>query len=313
MRETRPGGGRWLRGLGYLLYTLVAAAISLWLLFPAKSVQRFVGRALAGISPGIEWRVGSVKLQLPLMLRVGDVEGYTARNTKTPSLHINRLDIWPDWNTSVREQSLWFGYHLRIGAGVIHGRLQLQTREQKFAFYGTARTLQLESIPLLASRLGRNLQGTVSASYEGKGCPGSQNFCTWKVQCTLENGRLALVRPMLRHTALPFSQVSMLLRGVGRELTIAEGKIASPLGNGWFNGTLLLADDPLQSRLQLRGGLHPQPPFFEGIENTVALQSVRLELQEKPLPFSLSGTLLHPGVHFESLAMQMYALEKEMR
>ncbi len=96
-------------------------------------------------------------------------------------------------------------------------------------------------------------------------------------------------------------------------MTVAEGKIVSPLGDGWFNGLLGLQTDPAMSELDLRGGLHPKPAFFQGVEKTVALQSVQVALQEKSLPFSLSGTLLHPGLHFEDFALQISALNKEMR
>lgn len=313
LHGTRKRSGRWGARAGYLVYTLAAAAITLWLLFPAESVQRLLVRALEGLVPGVEWRIGSVKWHLPLILRVENLAGYTEPASATPSLLIDRLDIRPDWRTSFREQALWGSYHAQIASGVIDGRLGHQAQRQGYVLYGTARSVQVASIPLLAKRLGRNLQGTISAAYEGKGCPGTGNPCQWKVQCKIEHGRLALVRPVLHHTALPFSLVSMLLRGEGREMSIAEGKIESPLGNGWFNGTVVLEADTIQSQLNLRGGFYPQPAFFEGIENTVALQSVRIELQEQPLPFSLSGTLLHPGIYFEHLAMQMNALEKEMR
>ncbi|MDD2465132.1 MAG: type II secretion system protein GspN [Desulfobulbus sp.] len=312
-QETQGRNGRWRRRLGYVVYTLVAAAVTLWLLFPAESARRLLVRSLSGLVPGIEWRVARVKLHLPFILRVTGVEGYTDPGSEHPSLRIDQLELWPDWEATIRAQGLWLNYHLHIGSGVLEGRLCRAPSSQVYSFHGSVRALQVESIPLLANGLGRNLQGTMTASYEGEGSPEALKNCTWKVQGKLENGHMALVRPVLRHKDLPFSLVNMLLHGVGGAMTIAEGKIDSPLGQGWFNGTLVLAADPMQSQLQVRGGLHPQPFFFEGVENTVALQSVRLELQEKPLPFSLSGTLLHPGIYFEGLAMQMYALEKEMR
>lgn len=310
---TGESRGRWRHSAGYLLYAVVAGAVSLWLLFPAESVQRLLVRALAGLVPGIEWRVGSVGLHLPFILRVAAVEGYTDVASGTPALRVDQLDLWPDLSSSFREQRPWFHYHLRIASGLVDGRVGQRQDKQGYSLQGTARSLQLERLPLLAQRLGRNIRGTVSASFEGEHCPGTGASCQWKVQCKLEQGRLAFVRPVLHHSEFPFSQVGMLLRGAGAKISIAEGKIASPWGDGWFNGTLQLAANPIQSQVELRGGLHPQPAFFEGVENTVALQSVRVELQEKPLPFSLSGTLHHPGIHFESLAMQMYALEKELR
>ena len=298
--------------MGYLGYSLIAALVSLWLLFPAQSVRDAVVRVLATLSPDVAWRVGEVELRWPFMLRVTAVEGYTA-GRDLPALRIDRLDIGPDWVSSIREQALWLRYDLLIGSGVVHGRLVRRSTPLQYTFSGTARGIALDKMPLLGSRLGRNIQGLVSATYEGQGCPGVQNACSWKMQCTLENGRLSLVRPLLGHRELPFSRVSMLLSGKGKEMGMTEGKIDSLLGSGWFNGTVILAADPMQSQLRLRGGLHPQPAFFEGVEQTVALESLRRAVEEKALPFNLSGTLRHPGIHFESLAMEMFALEKETR
>jgi len=307
----REQGSGWFRGLGYFLYALVASVIALWLLFPAQNLQRYLTRGLENFAPGFTWQVERVELQLPLILSVRGVDGYWGEKSQTPSLKVDQLEIWPDWEASLSEQTLWLKYRLRLGGGVLQGSI---CREKgRYRLNGKAQALKLESVPLLASQLGRKLQGTISAIYEGSVCPGTQIECAWKVQGTLEHGRLALARPLLHHTELPFDQVRMLLRGTGREISVTEGKLDSPLGKGWFNGTLMVMADPLQSQLKLRGGFYPQAAFFKGFENTVALQSVRLELGANPLPFSLSGTLLRPGIHFESLAMQMDALEREIR
>ena len=310
-RGNREPSRGWRHVLGYFLYALAAAGISLWLLFPSQSLQGFLTRALEQLAPGIAWQVEGVELQLPFVLCVSGVDGFTGRMNQAPSVQIEQLKIWPDWEISLREKALWLGYQLRLGGGTLQGRICRQ--KHRYRFNGKAQALQLESVPLLASQLGRKLQGTISAAYEGRICPGAQVACTWKAQATLEKGQLALVRPLLHHADLPFDQVSMLLRGEGKEITIAEGKLDSPLGKGWFNGTLMVMADPLQSQIKLRGGMHPQPAFFSGLENTAALQSVRFELGTKPLPFSLSGPLLHPGIHFEGLAMPMHALEREIR
>ncbi len=304
------GGGGWYRGLGYLLYALVAAVIALWLLFPARNVQQFMTHALERLAPGIAWQVGRVELRLPFILCVQGVAG-SVEKIDAPPLQVDQLEVWPDWGSSLRERSLWLNYQLRLGPGALRG--QLCRQEQQYRFYGKAQGLQLQSVALLASLLGRKLQGTISAVYEGSLCPARPEACPWKVQATLENGRLSLVRPLLHHKEVAFTQASMLLKGQGRDITISEGKLDSPLGKGWFKGHLVLRPDLLQSQLKLRGGLSPQPAFFAGLENTVALQALRLELKDKPLPVSLSGTMLHPGIHFESLTMQMYALEKEIR
>ncbi len=309
----RQSWGRWGGGLGYLLYTLFAAGLSLWLLFPEESLQRLLIRSLNGLIPGVQWRLESLSLHLPLTLRVENVAGYLESDVAKPALQVDWLEIRPDLGTSVKKRGPWLSYHLQIGPGTIAGSVGQQGQKKGYAFHGRVHSLHLRDFPLLAQRLERNVQGEISASYEGEMSLAGGAPCHWKAQTKIEHGRLALVRPVLHHTVFPFSRVTMLLHGAGPKMTVAEGKIVSPLGDGWFNGLLGLQTDPAMSELDLRGGLHPKPAFFQGVEKTVALQSVQVALQEKSLPFSLSGTLLHPGLHFEDFALQISALNKEMR
>ncbi len=167
----------------------------------------------------------------------------------------------------------------------------------------------LQEMSLLTNVFGRSLQGLVQASYEGKGKTFSGS--TWKMECTVEEGEVGIVRPILGHQSLPFSQVRMLLTGNGNDVRISEGKIVSNLGNGWFNGSVQLVRPLLQSQLQLRGGLTPQPLFFQEIKATPLLRELEETLKEESLAFNLSGTVHSPAIHFENLAMQIYALDKE--
>ena len=305
--------GQGWRGLGYLLYALLVAGFSLWLLFPEQGVQRLLIRSLNRLVPGVQWRLGSLGLDLPLRLRVENVAGYVASDSARPVLQVDQLEIRPDWSASFKEWAPWLRYHLHIGAGTIAGSWGQQRQKKGYALHGSVRTLQLKDLPLLAQRLERNMQGELSATYEGDVSLEGGASCRWKAQTKIERGRLSFVRPVLQQTEFPFSQVTMLLHGTGRKMTIAEGRIQSPLGDGWFNGSLQFQTDPALSKVELRGGLHPKPAFFQGVEDKVALGKVRAALQEKPLPFSLSGTLLHPGIHFEHFALQISALDKEIR
>jgi type II secretion system protein N len=306
-------GNRLRQGLGYLLYTLVVFGGLLWLLFPAAKVQQLAIGYLGGVLPGTQWRVGGVAWQLPLTLSMESVNGYLASDPVTPVLQVDKMELWPGLLASLRDRTLWIQYKLWAGKGQVEGRLQYLGPDNGYRLNGTARSLQLVGFPVIAQLLERKVQGEVHAAFEmERGLKDGQHW-RWKAQLAVDQGQLALVRPLLNHTVLPFSQITMLLLGEGKSISVEQGKMLSPLGKGWFNGSIRLENRLPLSELDLRGGLQPEPLFFQGVESTAALQAIRTQLKDTPLPVRISGSVLHPGIHFEDLTMQIYALEQERR
>nr|WP_320010227.1 type II secretion system protein GspN [uncultured Desulfobulbus sp.] len=303
------GGKRVRRTLGYLIYMVVVGILALWFLFPGKSLQESIESTLMKTVPGLAWKVGQVHLQLPLALVVNDLTGDKGHNETRTAVKLQQLTFWPDWEASIRRKQFCCRYRFNLQSGRVQGQLCRQRTNGELQVRGSLKDIPLQEMPLLTNWLGRSLHGKVQASYEGKG--GTFTDCTWKMACTVEGGELGVVRSILGYQSLPFSQVRMLLTGSGNHVRISEGKIVSTLGNGWFNGSVLLVRPSLQSQVQLRGGLSPQPNFFLKIKATPVLRELQETLKEEPLTFNLSGTVQSPAIHFENLAMQIYALDKE--
>ena len=307
-RSTQPPG-RWRRFCGYLLYGVVSVVLALWLLFPRESVQRYLRNALNQAMPTLNWEVGTIRVKFPLVFTLRQVGAYSP-GASIPSLDLRDVTLWPEWESLLREHTLCLGYAFSVGSGQVQGRLCRQ--EQKiFAMSGKIEGLQLASLPLLAQQFGRQIQGTFGATFAAKLPPSQIRKSTWRAQCLLEKGQVQLMRPVVGHKELPFSAVRMRVEYQESNLRIAEGKIFSPLGEGWFNGMVQGAAPLVSAQLKLRGGLHPQSLFFAGLERTPALSEIQEILEQEPLTFNLSGTVQTPAIHFESLAMQIYALDKE--
>ncbi|MBM9613276.1 hypothetical protein JWJ90_03140 [Desulfobulbus rhabdoformis] len=272
-------------------------------------MQDYFERTLAEVVPGVDWHVGRVHLQFPLALGVDDLKGDRGQHATQASIELKHLTLWPDWDASIRKKRFCSGYTFNIQSGIVQGQMCWQKTNRVVQILGSMEGVSLQSMPLFAGWLGRSLQGTVNASFEGNVY--SRADCSWKMQCRVEEGELALLHPILRHQKLPFSQVRMLVSGTGNSVRITEGRIASILGDGWFNGSVQLVRPFLQSQLQLRGGLSPEPLFFQGIKASPVLSELQEIFEEEPLTFDLSGTVQSPAIHFENLAMQIYALDKE--
>jgi hypothetical protein len=225
---------------------------------------------------------------------------------------VDRVELSPGWKNLVHAQKLWVHYSLLLGKGRVEGRLS-KSGSSGYQIQGTVRGLQLAAFPLLAHGLERKVQGELHAVFEMERIVNGSPGWRWKAQVTVDRGQVTLARPIFRHTVLPFSQVSVLLLGENGRVVVDQGKIHSTLGQGWLNGTIHLDSYWPRSQLALRGGFHPEPSFFQGFDSTVTLLSIRDQLKNKPLPVSISGTVHHPGIHFEDLTMQISALEQEGR
>jgi len=166
---------------------------------------------------------------------------------------------------------------------------------------------------LLAWRLGREVDGIVSATFSGEGLAGEQVGAQLKAEVKIEDGRVGLKRPILHHSSIPFAQVCFNLRGNGGRLQIEQGVVDSELLHGRFSGQAEFGVDPTTAQVAVRGSLHLEPRFFKGLDNTVAVQALRAQLKDQPLPFRLAGDPVNPSLHFEEFSMLFQALEKELR
>ena len=308
--------GRWIAsGLGYLLFTLAALGLCLWLLFPKDGVHRLLVRSLNAALPEAQWRVGSVAFAFPLAVRLERIEGYARDDDAKPLLLIDQLTVAPDMGEAVRAQRLKAAYSLALAKGTVVGTLSMQDRKSGLRVDGTLQGVQLPDLAALTRPLQRDVQGVLAGSFDGvlRFTP-SVSVKELNAKVRVENGRLALKQPVLGNTVLPFAQVSATLALKGQQLQLTEGMVDSKLFAGAFTGEVRLRKDFPASALAVKGNLQPRPELFKGVAGkAAALQAVRMQFKDRPLPFRLSGDLRAPAIHFEEFAVLLKTLEKESK
>jgi hypothetical protein len=178
---------------------------------------------------------------------------------------------------------------------------------------GSIQGLQLAQCPLLTLLLRRNLQGVVSASFDGVIEPSLGKISDLEAKLRVDNGLLDLKRPILNHGSLPFSRISFTLHSKGSTMQLEQGLVESELFSGQFAGEIQLSRDPAASRVDIKGTLQPRPAFYQGMNNTPVLESIRTQLESRSLPFLLSGDVNNPGIHFEEFSLLFQSLEKELQ
>ncbi|WP_309410788.1 type II secretion system protein GspN [Desulfobulbus sp.] len=298
---------------GYAFYGTGLLVLGLWLLFPAETVRRTLEERLAHVWPDLHWRVEGVALKLPFKLAVRAISGYGGQETEAPLIRVERLIVQPDLPASVSSRAMQADYRLEIGKGSVAGVARWQGERDGGRIEGTVREIGLAAVPLVNRWLGRTLQGTVSGTFTVELRPASSPEPTLEAQIELANGRVGLLRPILGHRELPFAKATALVRGQGWIYELTRGEIASPLFDGRFAGKVALRPDPGQGQIEVQGVVDPKDRFFKGLDNTVNLQAFRLQLKDKPLPFSITGDLTGPGIHYGEYAMLVQTLEQELR
>ena len=166
---------------------------------------------------------------------------------------------------------------------------------------------------MLARHLERELQGTVSAVFDGRVQPRSGAISELEAKLGVEQGRLGLKQPILAHTVLFFSHAEVIMRSRGEAIQLEQGLVDAELFSGQFVGEIMGLRDTGTDQLNIRGTMQPRPAFFKGLENSSLLKVIRTQLTERPVPFRISGDLQNPGIHFEEFSMLFQSLQRELQ
>jgi len=305
---------KWLGScMGYLFYTLVLLLLLLWVFFPKEPLRQLLVQYLNGAYPGLSWQVQSLSLPVSEGITVVGIKGYGAQDKNQPLVQTDSLVLWPHVAEMLRTRRPTAGYRLLLAQGVVTGILQRDDGKAGLHIDGSIQGLQLTECPLLALLFQRNLQGVVSANFDGVIEPSLGKISGLEAKLRVDNGLLDLKRPILNHRSLPFSQISFTLHSNGATMQLEQGVVESELFSGRFTGEIQLGRDPAKSRLDIKGTLQPRPAFYKGMNNTPVLESIRTQLESRPLPFLLSGNLNNPGIHFEEFSLLFQSLEKELQ
>lgn len=299
-------------GIGYLLYVVGILILLLWLLFPQETMRRSLEEGLGRLWPAMHWRIEAMAVAMPPSLVLSDVQGQDRTSEKKPLVRCDRVTVHPQLLESLKAQRLQADYRVEIGKGSISGRLWIGFGGGDLHVEGTAQRLNLVDIPWIHHQLGRALHGLVSGRFTGML---SKDDRTQSLEADLrvESGRVGLKQPILNHSELPFSLASVTLQSRGEIIHMDKGMVESELLDGRFSGTISLNPDSMLSQIDLQGNMQPKKKFFKAVSNTLAYEAFRLQLKENTLPFTITGTLMEPGIHYGEYAILFQKLEKELR
>ena len=297
-RQKRQKGTviRWLlSALGYLLYTLVVLACLLWWKFPARTVKSWLEHRLNAETSGYAWNIDELKLVLPGRMQVSGIT-LTPVREKVPLLRIGQLELIPDPMRLLGSNRL-LRYHMQVYGGTVAGSLAADPDFRRFDCRGKIAGLRVRRMTALQKSLQRKVSGTVNGGFSWRGGRGSSEKQAIKGKVIIGDGTVPLRKPVLGLAALPFSTIETpFTYGKGR-WNIERGKIVSPKLTATFSGRVESAARLADFRLQFTGRLTPRTELFSG-GNSRMVGIIRSFLKDGSLPFTVSGTMGEPGIHF---------------
>jgi len=294
---------RWILSVvGYGIYTLAVLVLLLWFLFPAESFRAWLTAELDKQSESVGWEIGAMHIAWPFSIAAEDVKAVAKESGESLFL-VNEFKVMPDVTAIARIGSeLPLSYRARTLGGVISGDVLLARKGNGLICSGQMKKVQIGGMEGLWKLLGRNASGDLSGSFSYEGKRPLTLDAVIRGDLVLNNGSMGLQQPVFGMDKLEFNKLTVSLDVKDRTVNLEKGKVDANLFAADFSGTVTLADNFLGSGLDIKGNFEPRPELLGGLNNAAVVELVRGELRDDKLAFTITDTLLEPGLNFQGVS-----------
>lgn len=288
--------------LGYGAYTIVVLVVLLWVLFPAESFRGWLEARLEQQSASLSWKIGELRIAWPLSVVGMDIQA-VKKGGEEVLVQVDELKVRPDLAGIARFAEEWpVTYRAGLLGGTVSGEASLGREPGTVKCSGKITNVEIGGMDGFWRELGRKGNGRLSGSftYDGK-WPGllSGNI---EAELAIADGALEFLQPVFGQERLEFNRLATVLSLRDRAATLEGGKIDSDLYAVDFAGTVTMADTLLGSGLDINGSFEPRPELLGSLKDPAVVQLIRGQLRENKLTFTLSDTLLEPGILFQGVS-----------
>ncbi len=288
--------------LGYLGYTLAVLALLLWFLFPAASVRAWLEMQLDGLNPALTWQIQGLHLTAPAGLTATDIR-VSDGDQATPLLRIDRLTVRLDPAVLLApKKEVPLSYSLQTLGGTVKGKVRVDRAGSGMRCSGTMRNLRIGRMKGVWREIGRTVTGNLSGRFTWQGTWRQPALGSLRADFILSAGDIGLQQPILSLDRLKFSRMSARVSLKKRVVTLAAGKVESRLFSAGYGGTITLAPYFQESGINIQGFLAPRPELLSRLHDDAVVSLIREQLRDGKLSFTVSGTLLEPGILFHGLS-----------
>jgi type II secretion system protein N len=279
--------------IGYLLYTLLAVILFLYLLFPGKAVKALMNARLANIDPSLSMVVDTIRPALPPGLKMTGVD---LKSDSRRLIHLDDARVTPDL-TSLLSAEKQVRFQGRLAGGTFQGSATLDNSNARERMRAEAdlSQIQLDKLDRIKSidrfSLAGALQGHIT--HDDARAPGGMTNGT----LTISGLRINLKSPIFGLTDLTMNKADADFSIMGQRMRLKALSFDGPMAEGKISGTIELRKPLEQSRLNLTVNAKPHPELIARLQTTVARGFLNTRtLGTRGLTFRIRGSLDSPSV-----------------
>ena len=275
----------------YILFTIVAGILFIYLLFPDEKVKDYMAFQLNRAYPDLRMSIDGVRLDFPPGIRLN---GVSLQYSNSEMLRIERARITPKLLSLLRKRPFYV-FSGRTLDGEFGGKAAVlnDKKGRRFEIEGDFKDLQISRIPALQNLGQRRIAGRLAGNmmYKGAGSAG-----TTRLNVTLSNGEFELSTPIPDLDSVTFDTLKADMVLTGERLQVKTCEITGQQIEGSLSGTIRLKKPFKEGTLHLRGRLKPQPEFLSDIKKIIPEALLPKKLTGRNgFPITLNGTLERPG------------------
>ena len=276
----------------YALYTLFAAVVFLYLLFPSDPVREILIEQLAKTQPDLNIQIETIRPTIPPGLRFQPLSvGFAGK----PFINSKKVNVRPHLLSLMRDIKI-ISFSGPLGSGRFDGRAELEQtlkRSQKII------DVNLTEVPLEAIAFFKQWQefapyGSIDGQITYDSIKGGKGRVDAEISITPL--RIVIDPPIMGMGALEFTELQAEFSATQRQLTINRCEAYGPQVEARISGFIALRQPIGDSRPTLSLTVKPQPDFTAEHKNDMIgglLSSSKA--QKRGLVFQISGTLDNPS------------------
>lgn len=285
--------------LGYLLYTVGVIVVLLWILFPADSVLVWLQGKLNTAYPSLSWNIDNVEAGFPLKLKLSDIRVNRENDPGNQLLHIPEMHFSPDIEELVKmKKQIPVHYQVKTLDGTVAGEI-VPGKGSMVQCSGEIKNIQVGKLDEIWRKTNRNGSGKISGTFQYSGKWQNPLQGNLHADLKVSEGKISLQQQIFGLDQVNFNSMTTVLSLKDKIVTFEKGVVDSRLFNVSYTGTLKLTDTIYTSDITLTGFMEPRPELFGGLKNATAASFIKNQLQNDKLSFTISGSILEPGILFK--------------
>ena len=282
---------------GYLLYTAVVLAVLLYVRFPDETVRLWIQNRINSSQHLVTCQIRKLRPTWTGGLNFSDIVLKAGNSQDLGLMKIDSLRVRPQllrWVSGTRAVQFAGKGH----GGETHGTISLDQRKKRGRLTMRVQKVDIASFTDLLTLMRRKASGTLAGDFSLTAGADLLTTATGDADITVTNGVIGLQKELFGLGELEFSSLTSKAKLADRMIRILSGRLDSRVLSGKFGGELRLASDPRLTTLLLKGTLSPRPELFTKLKGKEEVDLMRGQLKDGKMPFTISGTVLEPGITF---------------